>query len=254
MTGRRRLPYAASTAVGVVVLGLAAAGCSGSTPDETPTPSEPEQVSAIQVCGGGLVSPAAGPSLERVLESSRFVIREDKENADVSSIAKALESAYRAGRKVGDTSIPACDISGAVKDVDSDRYYPTAYLRFRATSKDADVPDYMPGAKDAGTKGWAGFREYTVAFDCVSSRVGSTSGVPLRITAEFHSKWDKVRAGESALAPDYVALAHSAALAVAKELGCDARGGLPERPEGLPKAEPESGASPTPGAGAVPAG
>ncbi|MFF3862968.1 hypothetical protein [Streptomyces sp. NPDC002209] len=225
-------------AVGVVVLGLAAVACSGSTPEETSTPSGPEQVSATQVCGGGLVSPASGPSLGRVLESSRFVIREDKENADVAVIAKALESAYRAGRKVRDTSIPSCDISGAVKDVDSDRYYPTASLRFRATSKNAGVPDYMPEANDAGTKGWASFREYTIAFDCVSSRIGSTSDVPLRITAEFHSKWDKGQAGESALAPDYVALAHSAALAVARELGCDARGGLPERPEDLPKAEP----------------
>ncbi|MGW6410855.1 hypothetical protein ACWF95_27225 [Streptomyces vinaceus] len=254
MTGGRRLRYAASTAVGVAALGLAAAACSGSTVDETSTPGDPEQVSAIQVCGGGLVSAAAGPSLERVLESSRFVIREEKENADAFSIAKALEDAYRAGSKVRDTSIPSCDISGALKDVDSDRYYPTASLRFRATSKNAGVPDYMPGAKDSGTKSWASFREYTIAFDCVSSRVGSTSEVPLRISAEFRSKWDKGQADESALAPDYVALAHSAALSVAGELGCDARGGLPERPDGLPKAEPVPGGTPTPGAGGAPAG
>ncbi|MER7465503.1 hypothetical protein [Streptomyces sp. NPDC097981] len=237
----------------MVVLVLAAAACSGSASDGTSTPSEPEQVSAIQLCGG-LVSSAAAPALERVLESSRFVIREGKENADVASIAKALESAYRAGRMVRDTSIPSCDISGALKDIDSDRYYPTAYLRFRATSKNEGVPDYMPGAKDAGAKGWAGFRKHTIAFDCISPRVGSTSEVPLRITAAFRSKWDKGQAGEAALASDYVTLAHSAALAVAEALGCDARGGLPDRPEGLPKAEPASSESPTSGASAAPAG
>ncbi|MFJ3171394.1 hypothetical protein ACIPJK_11525 [Streptomyces roseus] len=254
MIGGRRLRYATSTAVGAATLGLAAAACSGSPADETETSSDPEQVSAIQVCGGGLVSSSAGSSLERVLESSRFVIREEKENANVSSIAKALENAYRAGSKVRDTSIPSCDISGALKNADSDRYYPTASLRFRATSKNSGVPDYMPEAKDSGTKSWASFREYTIAFDCVSSRVGSTNEIPLRISAEFRSKWDKGQAEESTLAPDYAALAHSAALSVAEKLGCDGRGGLPERPDGLPKPESVPGATPTSGAGDVPAG
>ncbi|MFJ3205468.1 hypothetical protein [Streptomyces sp. NPDC086989] len=220
----------------MLLLGLLAAACNGSTENEASIPAEPEEISAVQVCGG-LVSAAAAPALERVLESSRFVLRDEKENTDALSVGKALASAYRAGERVRDTSIPECDISGALKPVESDRYYPTAYLRFRATSKKAGVPDYMPGAEDEGTMVWSTFRAYEIAFDCVSPRIGSTREVPLRIAAQFRSEWDKGQASESVLAPDYATLAHSAALAIAEELGCDAQGGLPARPEGLPAAE-----------------
>ncbi|MBT2456109.1 hypothetical protein [Streptomyces sp. ISL-86] len=74
-----------------------------------------------------------------------------------------------------------------------------------------------------------------MAFDCVSSRVGSTRDIPLRITAVFKDRWDKSN-GDAALGGDYLAIAHSAGLALAKELGCENNGELPDGAEALPAA------------------
>ncbi|MFF4643686.1 hypothetical protein [Streptomyces sp. NPDC001389] len=72
-------------------------------------------------------------------------------------------------------------------------------------------------------------------YDCVSPRVGSTPEVPLRIRLLFQERWAASK-GEAVLRPDYLAIAHSAALAVAKELRCVDDGGLPARAEDLPAA------------------
>ncbi|MEU8433975.1 hypothetical protein AB0F18_13820 [Streptomyces sp. NPDC029216] len=74
-------------------------------------------------------------------------------------------------------------------------------------------------------------------YDCVSSRVGSTRDIPLRIRLLFHEQWEASK-GETILRPDYLTITHSAALAVAKELQCADDGGLPPRAEELPASSP----------------
>ncbi|MFF4581700.1 hypothetical protein ACFY15_25425 [Streptomyces sp. NPDC001373] len=112
----------------------------------------------------------------------------------------------------------------------------TALVRFTAYSKYAGDSADFPGASDQGVQVSTRQRKVVhLEYDCVSPRVGSTQDVPLRIRILFHEQWDASK-GEAVLRPDYLAIAHSAALAVAKELRCVDDGGLPARAEDLPAA------------------
>ncbi|MFD9335209.1 hypothetical protein ACFWBF_12505 [Streptomyces sp. NPDC060028] len=219
-----------------IALGVVCAGCAGPAPDAAEPEPEPETkvLAATEVCGGGLFSAEAGGALERVLESSRFVIREERERTDVPSAANMLEEAYRAGSRMRDLPRPKCTFSGEPKKVDADSYFPSGEVRFIPHGRNEGLPDHLPGVNDTGTVVWTGRRQYNLEFDCVSTRVGSTQEVPLRVVVEFRNIWDKGTAAEADLVKDYRILAHSAALAVAKELGCVNAGGLPGRAEELP--------------------
>ncbi|MCX4629630.1 hypothetical protein [Streptomyces sp. NBC_01443] len=219
--------------VGLVSLGVLAAGCTPSEPDD-PQLQEPKVVSATQVCGGTLFTPEAGKALERVLQSTEFVIREDKVDLSTAAMAKKLEEAYRSGKEVRNMPMPDCDISGKPKEIDGFGHYPSAQVRFKAFSKNAGIPDYVPGATDSGVNVGGRIRQRSVAFDCVSPRVGSTAEVPLRITATFFNKFDKGNGDEAVLDKDYFLLVHTAALSMAEELGCANNGGLPDRADALP--------------------
>ncbi|MFE2248594.1 hypothetical protein [Streptomyces lavendulae] len=116
----------------------------------------------------------------------------------------------------------------------------TAYSKY-----DADPAD-LPGESARGPRVWKQGKSVDVTFDCVSVRVGSTSDIPLQVTAAFQEQWQGSK-GATALGQDYLAVTHSAALAVAQALGCVNDGGLPARAQELP---PAAGA----GAGSAPAG
>ncbi|GAA0281151.1 hypothetical protein GCM10010302_18660 [Streptomyces polychromogenes] len=215
--------------VGLVMLGVAAAACSSSSPKPSLFATEPPKLSIAQVCAG-LFPAQGGKALERVLESTIFVARDEELNPDVGAVAQAMEDAYRSGVNIRDMPTRTCQISA----VPTSSYFHTARLRFTAYSLNAGEPADFPGVSDRGVR--VSTRERKIVYldyDCVSPRVGSTQDIPLRIRLLFQDRWQASK-GDPVLRPDYLAVTHSAALAVAKELRCVGDGGLPARAEDLP--------------------
>nr|WSX51651.1 hypothetical protein OG409_23625 [Streptomyces sp. NBC_00974] len=215
-----------------MALGVMASGCGSADPKETVW--EPRVVSATEVCGGGLFPAGAGEVLGRVLQSSEYVIRDEDKDVSVAAGAKLLEDAYRSGADVRNKPSVNCDVSGKAKSFGDSNYFPSAQVRFAASSKNARIPGTVPEDSDAGVLVFGQKWQRSVAFDCVSARVGSTEQIPLRITVTFRNKFDKGGGEEAVLGGDYVFLAHAAALSMAKELNCADHGGLPDSPHGLP--------------------
>ncbi|MFB0629199.1 hypothetical protein [Streptomyces sp. AB3(2024)] len=219
--------------------GAAVVGCSAAEPERAASTTAEPLLSVSQVCAG-LFADDAGKALERILESTEFQVRDEKGNPEVGVVARAMEDAYRSGSKIHYAPQPVCRIVGMGKG----GYRPIAHVMFTAYSKyDADPAD-LPGVSARGPRVWAQGKSVDLTFDCVSARVGSTSDVPLQVTAAFQEQWQASK-GAAALAQDYLAVTHSAALAVAKALGCVDDGGLPARAQELP---------PAAGAGSAPAG
>ncbi|MFE2325689.1 hypothetical protein ACFXD5_17495 [Streptomyces sp. NPDC059385] len=233
MTSARMSRPLVGPAVGLAILGTAVAGCSTGEPEQ-PSPSTATQTLSVgQVCAG--LFPEAGEggkALERVLESTRFQVREEQKNPDVRAVAKAMEDAYRSGKKIRDMPQPVCQVAGA----DKGSRIPTARVMFTAYSKQAADPADLPGVGARDVRVMTQRKRVNLTFDCVSSRVGSTQDVPLQVTLAFQERWDESK-GDAVLGQDYLAVTHSAALAVAKELGCANNGGLPARADDLPKPE-----------------
>jgi hypothetical protein len=225
------------------MFGMVAVGCSAEEPEPSPQ-AVPQQLSIGQVCAG-LFRGEGAEALERLLESTTFLLRDEDRNPDVRAVAKVMEDAYRAGAKIRDMPQSVCKISGAPQD---SRFH-TARLMFTAYSKHAGDPADFPGVSDSGVRVSTEGKWVYLSYDCVSRRVGSTPDIPLRIKLLFQDQWEGSK-GAAALGPDYLAATHSAALAVAKELGCLNNAGLPERAAELPA--PVSDASPGPGASATP--
>lgn len=238
MKGGRILRPLAGPSVWVAALGIAAAGCSSGEPEQPPRTTAPQTLSVGQVCGG-LFPGEGGKSLERILESTQFRVRDEKKNPDVRAIAQVMEDAYRSGEKIRDMPQPLCEIVGSEKE----HHVPTVRVMFTAYSKHAADPADLPGVGAKDPRVWVRGKWVDLTYDCVSARVGSTNDIPLQITLGFQERWEESK-GPSVLGQDYLAATHSAALAVAKELGCLNNAGLPERAGELPA--PAPGASATP--------
>ncbi|MEU4951309.1 hypothetical protein [Streptomyces lavendulae] len=225
---------------GLAMFAMLAVGCSAGEAEPS-AQAAPQELSIGQVCPG-LFPGDGGGALERVLESTAFLLRDEGKNPGVQEVAQAMEDAYRAGAKIRDMPQPVCVISGAPPR----SHFPTAQLMFTAYSKHAGDPVDFPGVSDSGVRVSTDGKRVYFSYDCVSPRVGATPDIPLRIRILFHEQWDESK-GATALGQDYLAVTHSAALAVAKALGCVDDGGLPARAQELP---PAAGA----GAGSAPAG
>ncbi|MFJ1868867.1 hypothetical protein ACIOD1_30205 [Streptomyces sp. NPDC088097] len=228
MNGRRVRNLTVSPALGLLVLGGALTGCSTGEAEPPVLASAPTKVDVGRVCAG-LLEGEGGEALKRVLESEDFRIRDEGKNPDVRAVAQAMADAYRSGGKIRDMPVPICEAVGSPKEA----HTPTVRISFSAYSKLAGDPPDSPGAGDSGVRVAVEPKQFLLAYDCVSVRVGSTPELPLRIRLRFQERWDESK-GEAVLRPDYAAVTHSAALAVAKGLGCVDGGGLPDRADGLP--------------------
>ncbi|MEU6313892.1 hypothetical protein [Streptomyces sp. NPDC047014] len=191
-----------------------AAGCSSSGPAPEQRTAAPRTVEIAEACPG-LLNEAAAQAVERTLQSSALV-RDEGQAVGAEGIGAALEAAYKAGPAAGETAVTPCVMTGQVGGGDR-----RAELRLGA---DSGGP---------GVRVRADARQAAVSFDCVSTRVGSTTDLPLRITSTFTDHWQKTAPTEGP--PDtYLTVAHSAALAMAQHLSCDNTGNLPPRPTALP--------------------
>ncbi|MFD3680965.1 hypothetical protein [Streptomyces sp. NPDC058613] len=232
----------------LAVFGLGAAGCVAlpREADEGPVAAPPRTVSVAEICGGTLFSADAGRALERVLSSTEFRISKPEDDRSAAELSKALEDAYRSGAEVRNMPSGVCEIKGT--STGESKRAPTASMRVTAGSGHAPLPDYMPGANRTGVIVHRGVTDHTVGFDCVSARVGSTSEIPLRVTARFDGRRAYDARDAASSGADQLALVHSAARSVAGELGCENAGGLPDRFEDLVRfvAEPKASDTPVP--------
>ncbi|MER5761687.1 hypothetical protein [Streptomyces sp. NPDC002082] len=185
-----------------------------------------------QVCGGTLFTPEAGTALEHVMGTSEFVVEDGQADLSAEGIAKVMEDNYRSGRDVADADAAQCRIKGAPKQSDGGKLRSSqaavVFLGHKRSAAEASGPRLLREG-----------RAHTVKFDCVSSRVGSTRQVPLRISADFSVVEGDV-SGTATAAADGLVLVHSAAVSVAEELGCENKGGLPGRPGELEQFSAES--------------
>lgn len=223
---RRRVRHVYGVGLGLLACVCAVAGCTSADDGPEPRPSEPKRdrtVAATEACPG-LIGDTSGEALTRVLQSSSL-IRDDGQAVGAARMAASLMDAYRGGAEVRQRPVERCAVTGVVGSGTR-----SGEIQAGADSRKTTA---APGSGQAGVRTSGGDRERGVAFDCVSLRVGSTRDVPLRVHVVFKDRWTD-SAGDAALGGDYLVIAHSAARALAGELGCEGDGGLPDRAERLP--------------------
>ncbi|MBT2466470.1 hypothetical protein J7E97_00980 [Streptomyces sp. ISL-66] len=220
----RVLTVSTARVAALAVLVALVAGCTTSDPESKASRSvKSPEVDLTEACPG-LITDAAGEALMHVLQSSDLV-NDDAQTVGVTAMGKALEETYRAGAKVREFTAPVCTVTGIVG---SGRR--VGEIRVAAESGNAGTP----GTARTGVRVTRADKERGVAFDCVSTRVGSTHDMPLRITALYTDQYQNSK-GDAALGEDYLVLAHSAARAIAKESRCENNGGLPDGAAALPR-------------------
>ncbi|MFI8101796.1 hypothetical protein [Streptomyces sp. NPDC086023] len=233
-------------ALGIVLMALVAAGC-GTSDEGAPEPSRAQSFSATQVCGGSVVLPSSAKALERLTGATSFVPGKEKQELGVPATAKVLEEAYKAGRGIYDMPGADCVIRG---DSTSTPLNSTVKLRFDAYSEKADLDDYRKHRLEHGKGTMTSLygSRTSISFDCVSSRVGSTQDIPLRVNGRITSAASTASPEPPTAAEDRMLILHTASLSLAKELGCRDNGGLPDDVSGLPEPLPplDRGASPSP--------
>ncbi|MCJ0872265.1 hypothetical protein [Streptomyces sp. AP-93] len=209
----------------LAVLAATIAGCGSSDPEPKPSRSAKQRPEAepTEACPG-LINGAAAEALMNVLQASQL-LNDAAQAVGVSAMGKTLEEAYHAGPGPRQFTAPVCRVTGTVGQGKR-----AGEIRIAAGSPAPGNPE----ADGTGVQVMSADKERGVSFDCVSTRVGSTHAVPLRITAWYQDEYRNSK-GDAALGEDYVVLAHSAALAMAKATGCENSGGLPARAADLPK-------------------
>ncbi|MFE3582423.1 hypothetical protein [Streptomyces vinaceus] len=219
----RALTVSAARVAVLVVLVIPLAGCTTSDPEPKASLSaKPPEVDPTQACPG-LITDAAGKALTQVLQSSHLV-NDDAQGVGGPAMGKALEEFSRTGARAGEITAPACTVTGTVGGGKR-----VGEIRLVAERGNAGTP----GSDQTGVRVTRADKERGVAFDCVSTRVGSTRDMPLRVTA-FYTDRSRSSRGDAVLGEDYLVLAHSAAVGIAKELGCEGNGALPDSASALP--------------------
>ncbi|MFI8502448.1 hypothetical protein ACIGFK_28680 [Streptomyces sp. NPDC085524] len=204
--------------VGAVLL----AGCSGDGAE----PSGPTELTAAQVCPGGMLGPDAVRGLEKVTGATVFAPPENGESKGVPGVADLLVAGYaKAGASLGG---PVCKATPL-----DDKNRRKASVSFEIQSDLQRTGEHSESGQgryweyDLGRNALAISRQAMLFFDCASTRLGGLEKVvpvAASVSVSEGSKGDEPELREANLA-----IVHSAALAMAKELGCKDNGGLPDR-------------------------
>lgn len=179
-------------------------------------------VAAGAVCHG-LFAGDAGKALAAALGTGTFARSTDTDSVGAAAGKLAEEpvaggSAWRERRMC--TLYKDTDSKVAELTVDAERVLPAV----------ADAPRKAPDAAayELGRRAWADPNKAAVFVDCVSPRLaGSEGGSPAVVSV---SAWNRTspRGDTAAYREANLAMAHAAALALVKELGCKGAAGLPE--------------------------
>ncbi|MFF2195184.1 hypothetical protein [Streptomyces sp. NPDC058157] len=219
MRGRHRAA-AAGCAAAVALL----AGCGGS--GAAPGPAQPTVLSGAGVCPGGILNPGAVRGIETVTGATRFQPPEEGRGAGVQWVAGVLVRGYAtAGASLGGEACLAVPVDGAGRRRLS--------LGFAIQSEEQRVGEHSESGRghyweyDLGRSALAISRQAKLFFDCASARLaGLARAVPVETIVSVS---DGSEGDQPALREANLTVAHSAALAMARELGCKDDGGLPER-------------------------
>lgn len=212
----------AVTLLGSLYLGLA--GCSGDG-DVGSTPKIPEGyevVTGTQLCGGEAISQEASRALKVITGASRF--EASVEEHTMAAAAAALVEAFpvpTAG------SEDVCRIYTPIGTPDFDLEITWHLSKGGPANTPAPKYTLLKMGKQAG----AATDEAYVQFECRSDRLLRSSRAAYIDIGVERRAFPREREGNGkALKDAYATVAHSVALAMAKELRCEKHGGLPEKP------------------------
>lgn len=214
-SGRSRLALVGATIT--VLLSVAAVGC---TDGESADAAHERSTGATELCGGTAISAEAADALKVITGSSRFEDSDDK--STVAYAARSLSDAY-ASPAADDGDI--CHVY-AIDSVPSDRLEVTWELTDGRPVRDLAskftvlrMGERALAAVDAGS----------VQFVCRNPKLQGSQPAHIDIGVERWSPEDPEGDPEK-LRDAYATVAHSFALAMAKELRCEHDGGLEPRP------------------------
>ncbi|MFE6769640.1 hypothetical protein ACFVFD_11760 [Streptomyces fimicarius] len=201
----------------VLVLGAGAVGC---TDGESADATHERSTGATELCGGTAISAEAAEALKVITESSRFEGSDER-----STVAYAANSLIREFTSSLTTDGDICQVY-AIGAVLSDRLEVTWELVDGRPERDlASKFTVLRMGERALTAVDAG----SVQFACRSEKLSGSQPAHIDINVERWSPEDPEGDPEK-LKDAYATVAHSFALAMAKELGCENDGGLEARP------------------------
>ncbi|MFJ4774792.1 hypothetical protein [Streptomyces sp. NPDC088762] len=214
----RRVVALAVAVVGAVLL----AGCSG----DGDGPSGPAELSGAQVCPEGMLAPDAVRGIEKLTGATLFAQPEEGDSAGVRWVAGVLSRGYaKIGASLGGQACKATPLDEKNRRKVSVSFEIESELQRTGENSESGKGHYWE--YDLGRNALAVSRQARLYFDCASSRLaGPDKAVPVEASVNVSegSKGDEPELREANLA-----IVHSAALAMAKELGCKNNGGLPDK-------------------------
>lgn len=211
----RRLP------VPLLAIGMLLGGCGADEPDQAP-----RELTGSEVCPGGLLTADAVRALNLLTAGAAFK-PPPRDVQDVSSAARALVQGFQAN---GESHVDAvCE----ARPVDSMNRH-VVFVSFEIESEATRKYEHSESGQgyyweyDLGRNALANARQARLYFDCVSTRLGGPEkSVPIAARASVGDMSSTTV--DAAPREANLTIVHSAARAMAKELGCKDGGGLPER-------------------------
>ncbi|MGW0604351.1 hypothetical protein [Streptomyces sp. NPDC002640] len=200
---------------------LGAAGCGGDGEPEggQKTPKDYKVVAGTELCGGNAISADASRALKVITGESRF--EASGERYTVERAAADLVDAF------GTPDVwegDACRVYTPLGTSDFELRITWTWLDGLPKGKPAQKFTLLKMGEETG----AAANEAYVLFECRSDKLaGSSTAAHLMISAE-HRTVSEPEDNVEALRDAYATVAHSFSLAMAKELGCEENGGLPE--------------------------
>lgn len=205
--------------VGSLFLGTT--GCGGDEDKGEAPKATDKSVAGTELCGGNAVSAEASKALKVITGSSRF-----EASAEEYTIAKAAADIVDL---YPDTAVreDVCRVYTAADASDFDLRI-TWDLNDRAPK---GAPDPKFTVLKMGERAVTGATSAYVYFACRGAKLPDSLGLAhIAINVERWMFPTPPEGDPKALKDAYATVAHSVALAMAKELRCEKNGGLPERP------------------------
>ncbi|MEU6099929.1 hypothetical protein [Streptomyces flaveolus] len=211
-----RVGLLATAVAGLLCLG--ATGCGGDGDEE----AADKALTGTQLCGGDAVSAQASKALKVITGSSRFGTTGEK--STVAQAATDLVAAFPAPTGGRDD---VCRIYTA--DGTSDFAIRVTWRLDDGNSTGTPASDFT--VLPMGEETLAAANRASVLFACRSDKFPNKMNETLvAIGVERWGMPTEPEGNVEALKDAYATVAHSFSLAMAKELGCEKNGGLPERP------------------------
>ncbi|MGW0604354.1 hypothetical protein [Streptomyces sp. NPDC002640] len=202
---------------------LGAAGCGGDGEPEggQKTPKDYKVVAGTELCGGNAISADASRALEVITGEPRFEASGERYTVEQAAASLVKAWPYPTSRE------DACRVYTPLGTSDVELRIRWSLVEYPTT--DDLGPDFT--VLKMGTLAGAKPESAFVRFSCRSERFPNQTQAA---NVEIHvRRWGMPKPVDGddvdALKDAYATVAHSYSLAMAKELGCEKNGGLPEK-------------------------